>query len=393
MALRRRFVPDPRPDWSRRPSGLTAEACARAFDAPEPYTIGVEEELMILDPGTLDLTPGIEEIFPRLGGDPRFAKELRASMIESVSRVCANAAEAEEELRRARRDLIAAAGSTFSIAAAGTHPCSTRRGDITPGDRYRAIAELYPWAATRGMMCGLHVHVAVGDAARALAVYNALRSYAPELSALAANSPFFEARDTGLASVRPILNEAFPRAGTPPRLESWRDFVELLDWGRRGGSFPDATFLWWEIRPHPLFGTIELRIPDAATRVEDAGAIAAFAQCLVVWLGERHDAGERLPSHDSFRIGENAWSALRYGLDGWLLDLDTGEPEATRDRIHAVLSELDPVAARIGCAAQLEHARTLLVDNGAERQRSVNEREGMAGLVRWLVDSTDPGTA
>ena len=393
MAIRERFVPDPRPEWSREPSGLTADACAGAFDATEPYTIGIEEELMLLDAETLDLTPAIEDVFPRLGSDPRFAKELRASMIETVSHVCANAAEAEAELRAARRDLLAAVDGHVLVAAAGTHPCSTRWGDITPGDRYQQIADLYPWAATRGMMCGLHVHVAVGSADRALAVYNALRSYAPELSALAANSPFFEATDTGLASVRPILNEAFPRAGTPPRLESWRDFVELLDWGRRGGSFPDATFLWWEIRPHPLFGTLELRIPDAATRVEDAGAIAAVAQCLVAWLGERFDAGEQLPSHDSFRIGENAWSALRYGLDGWLLDLDTGDAEPTRDRIHAVLSQLEPVAARLGCPQQLEHARTLLLDNGAERQRYVHDRDGMPGLVRWLVESTDPGGA
>jgi carboxylate-amine ligase len=391
VSLRTRFVPDPRPAWAREPSGLTAADCARAFSDTDAYTVGLEEELMLLDPETLDLTPAIERVYERVAGDRRFAKELRASMIETVSPVCRDAAEAQGELHRARADLFDAVDGLVCIATAGTHPRSSRWGDITPGDRYAVIADLYPWAALRGMMCGLHVHVAVGDAKRALAVYNAIRSYGPELSALGANSPFFEGRDTGLASIRPILNEAFPRAGTPPRLESWSDFVDLLDWGRRGGSFPDATFLWWEIRPHPHYGTIELRIPDAATKVEDAGALAALAQCLVAWLGDRHDGGEQLPAHDSFRIGENSWSAQRYGLDGWLLDLDTGEAQPTRERIHALLGELHPVAQRLGCTGQLEHARTLLVDNGAERQRYVHAREGMDGLLRWLVAATHPG--
>ena len=388
--LRERFAPDPRPPWSRLPGELTVEACVRAFEETDAYTLGVEEELMLVDPETLDLTPAIERVFPRLTDDARFAKELRASMIESVSPVCRTADEVEECLRSARRALIDVSRDLACVAAAGTHPSNRRWGDITPGDRYEAIAHLYPWAAMRGMMCGLHVHVAVGGADRALAVFNALRSYAPELSALGANAPFFEGRDTGLASIRPILNEAFPRAGVPPALGSWAEFVALLDWGRRGGSFPDATFLWWEIRPHPMHGTIELRTPDAATSVADAAALASVAQALVAWLGERHDAGEQLPVHDAFRIGENSWSAMRYGLDGWLLDFETGDAEPTRDRLSRLLDDIEPTAERLGSLGHLRRARTLVADNGAERQRYVHAREGMDGLLRWLVRATDP---
>jgi carboxylate-amine ligase len=390
MATREQFAPDPRPDWASRPSGLTREGVVAAFDAATPYTVGVEEELMLLDPETLRLAPLVEPLLARLDGDTRFVREMRASAIESVSAIHANAAEAEHALADARRALLAAADGIAAVAAAGTHPLTTQHeADVSNGERYTELVEQYAWA-TRGMMCGLHVHVAVGDADRALAVFNALRGYAPEIAALAANSPFYGGLDTGLASIRPVLNAVFPRAGVPPVLESWQQYVDLLEWGRRGGSFPDETYLWWEIRPSPRFGTLELRVPDAATSAEDVGAIAAVCQSLVAWLGERHDAGEALPAYDQFRIGENAWSALRYGLGGWLLDLDTGEPHPARACVEKVLREIEPVAERLGCGQQLEHARTLLAGNGAERQRYVHERDGMDGLLRWLIAASRP---
>ena len=388
-----RYAPTPRATWGVLLPPVTPEELRQTFSATDAYTVGVEEELMLVAADTLDLAPAIEPVLAELGADPRFRQELRAAQIEIVTPVCASAAHAESVLREARRTLGEAGGELVAIAAAGTHPRSTSWGQISPGERYQLIAELYPWASQRGIACGMHVHVAIGDADRALAVYNALRSYVPELAALSANSPFLEGRDTGHASIRASLNEAFPRAGIPPAFSSWKKFVDLLDWGRSSGSFPDATFLWWELRPHPGFGTLELRVADCQTAVEDAGAVAAVAQSLAAWLGGQYDAGEALPVHDAFRIAENRWSALRFGLGGWLLDLDSGAPRPTRARLTALLDDLEPLGARLGCADQLEHARTLIADNGAERQRYVAERDGLDGLLRWLVRRTVPGAA
>ncbi len=363
----------------------------RAFEEKEPYTIGVEEELMLVSPETLDLEPAVERVLAASGGDGRLRRELRAAQIEIVTPVCQTVPRARREIREARARLVSAARGDPLVAAAGTHPFSTAWGAISEGERYRLLADEYRWASKRSVVCGLHVHVAVGAADRALAVYNALRSYLPELGALAANSPFAEGRDTGLASIRPKLNQAFPREGVPPTFADWGAFADFLAWGKAGGAFPDATFLWWDLRPHPEFGTLELRVADAQTGIDDVAAVAALAQSLVAWLGARHDAGESLPVHETSRIAENFWNALRLGLSGWLVHPESGEPEPTRERLASLLDALEPTAASLGCADELVHARALLAGNGAERQRYVAERDGMQGLVRWLVRATDPG--
>ena len=378
------FEPTPRPAW--QPSELlTAKACRAAFDGVEPYTIGLEEELMVVAPDTLELSNAGASIVA-LAADARIRPELRASQVELVTPVCRTAVEACAHLAELRHRVAEVAAGSALLAAAGTHPFSTGAGGISWDERNELIVEEYEWAALETFACGLHVHVAPGEADRALTVYNALRSYLPEIAALAANAPFARGRDTGLASIRPKLNAAFPREGVPPVLASWEEYAELVRWGRH--AFPDATFLWWEVRPHPAFGTLEVRAADAQTRVEDAAAIAAVVQSLVVWLGRRHDAGERLPAVASFRIAENFWSAVRHGLAGWMLDLETGDQGPTLERVDRLLTELEPAAAELGCDAELVQARTLLGGNGADRQRYVAGREGLEGLVRWLVAET-----
>ena len=250
------------------------------------------------------------------------------------------------------------------------------------------IEDEYRWAARRSVLCGLHVHIGVGGADRTLAVYNALRSFLPEVAALAANSPFFEGEDTELCSIRPKLLEALSRTGVPPVFPRWADFVAFVDWGRTGGLFPDGSFLWWDLRPHVGFGTLELRVADAQTRVEDAGAIAGLVQTLVAWLGDRFDRGADLPVHESHRIAENAWRAVRYGVRGELVDLESGRREPTRDRIGRLLETLGSTADRLGNTSQLEAVGVLLAGNGADRQRYVAERDGLVGLVSWLADET-----
>jgi carboxylate-amine ligase len=378
----------PAPVWAETPE-LTVAAAAEAFAHERPYTVGVEEELLLTHADSLELAPAVDEALAELGDDPRFTRELRPVQIETVTGICDSAAAACHELSAARRDLIGVLGSRYRLLACGTHPFSSAWGEVTEGERYRRIADEYTWAAQRSLACGLHVHVAVGDADRALAVFNALRSYLPEIAALGANSAFFEGRPTGMSSIRPKLNEAFPRSGVPPAFPSWEAVVEFANWGRSGGLFPDATHFWWELRPHVVHGTLELRVADTQTRVEDAGGIVALIQALVVLLSERFDAGEPLPLHETHFIAENAWRAHRYGVGGWLVDLDTGEPQPTRERIARLLADVEPFAAELGAADQLAAVRTLLAGNGADRQQYVYEREGILGLTRWLVAETE----
>ena len=232
----------------------------------------------------------------------------------------------------------------------------------------------------------MHVHVAVRGADRALAVLNALRSHLPDIAALAGNAPVHDGRDTGLASIRPKLSELLPRQGIPPAFASWEVRADYERWGRRGGVFPGAGEPWWELRAHDEVGTIELRFPDTQTTAEEAAGVLAFAAGIVAHLADRHDQGERLPVHDTIRIAENRWRAMRHGLDGSLLDLDSGEPQPTRERVRALLDQVAPAVERLGGTAALEHARVLADHNGAERQRALAARSDTKAVVAWLAD-------
>jgi len=380
------------PTWSASPR-LTAATAAAAFEHDQPFTIGIEEELFLIDRETLELAPVAEEVLPLLTNDGRFARELRPSQLETVTRVCTTAGDACRELALARRDLATAAGDRYRMLASGTHPFSRTWGGVTNGARYKEIADEYTWAAQRSLACGLHVHVAVTGAERALAVYNALRSYLPELAALGANSPYFEGRDIGMSSIRPKLNDAFPRSGVPPSFSTWDELIRFIDWGRTGGLFPDPTHFWWELRPHLVHGTIEIRVADTQTQVADATAIVAVVHSLVAFLADRYDADASMPVHPTHWIDENAWRAHRYGVRGWFVDRDTGRQEPARERISKLLAHLQPYARELGSREELEAARVLLAGNGADRQRYVCRREGLRGLVAWLARETESSAA
>jgi len=366
-----------------------AHALRRRFDAAEPFTVGVEEEVMLLDPVSGELAPVADELLRRLDGDPRFKPELPAAQLEIRTSPVAAASDAVAQLAAARRDLAAACDGLARPAASGVHPFSAAEGALTSGPRYDAIHAEYGTIARRQLVASLQVHVAVGDADAALAVHNALRSRLPELAALAANAPFHEGRDGGLASVRPTLAGLLPRQGVPPALADWEQFAAELRWGAAAGTVPEPGMWWWELRPHPLFGTLELRVPDAQSTVAEAAGVIALAQALVATLAERHAAGEPLPVAPAWRIEENRWSALRHGLDGTLADLATGAPEPTRLRLLALLDEVAPAAARLGSAELLAHARASALANGAIRQRAAARERGIAGpdgVAGWLAE-------
>jgi carboxylate-amine ligase len=367
------------------PSLPTAAALRAAFERPGPPTVGLEEELMVLDPATLDLVPRAAEVLGALDGDPRFKLELPAAQLEIVTPPAPDVATAAAVLAGARRALSAALPARARFAAAGVHPFAAPEGALNEGGRYDAIAAEYGPVARRQLVFGLHVHVAVGSADRALAVHDALRSHLPELAALAANGPYHGGRDSGLASVRPKISETLPRQGVPPAVGSWEGLAAALRWGTRAGALtgPAPAGWWWELRLHPIHGTVELRVPDAQATVADTAAVAAVAHALVVSLADRHEAGEVLPVHPAWRIEENRWSACRHGVKGTLTDLDTGEREPTRDRLERLLDDLAPTAARLGCATELEAARGLLRANGAERQRAAG---GPRAAAAWLAE-------
>lgn len=358
-----------------------------AFDAVEPFTVGLEEELMLLDPATLDLAPRAQELLERLGGDARFKRELPAAQLEIATTPTRSAPDALAQLAAARADLLDAAHELARPAAAGAHAFAAASGTLNAGERYDALHARYGPIARRQLIASLQVHVAVGGAERTFAVHDALRAHLPELAALAANAAFYGGRDSGLASVRPAVAGLLPRQAVPPPLESCERFAQELAWGAAAGAVADAGAWWWELRPHPAFGTLELRVPDAQTTLADAAGVVAVAQALVARLAERFDAGE-LPREPApgWRIAENRFAALRFGLDAELADLETGERTPARERLRALLEEIAPVAERLGSARLLPHARALAERNGADRQRDVAAERGVRGLVAWQAE-------
>jgi carboxylate-amine ligase len=363
----------------------SADPLRAAFERAESMTVGIEEELLLLDPETLDLAPRARELLERTGGDPRYKLELPAAQLEIVSPPVESAADLTEFLADARRDLAGAADGLVQLAAAGVHPFAAAEGEVNLGDRYdRTVAE-YGRVARRQLVFALQVHVAVPGAERALNVYNALRSYLPELLALSANAPFHAGEDTGLATVRPKIGEQLPRQGVPPPIESFEEFAAALAWGERAGVVHDPRVWWWELRPHPIHGTIEVRVPDAQTTVSEATAIAAVVHALVAWLAARHDSGETLAVAPTWRIEENRWAALSRGVHGRLADLRTGELEPTRERLLRLLDAIAPHAEELGSADRLAAARTLADSNGADRQRACARQGGLRAAVADLV--------
>jgi carboxylate-amine ligase len=362
----------------------TAEGLRARFDEPAPLTVGVEEEVMVLDPATGDLAPVALEVLAALGGDERFKPELPAAQLEIVAPPAAAVGEAALALLAARRALVEAA-PRLRFAGAGAHPFATPEGTLNGGERYEAIAAEYGLVARRQLVFGLHVHVALRGAERALAVYNALRSHLPELAALAANAPFHAGGDTGLASVRPVLMDPLPRQGVPPELPSWEAYADALRWGARTGWVAEPRQWWYELRPHPGYGTLEVRVADQQTTVGETGTLAAVVHALVAHLAARHDAGEDLPVIPSWRIEQNRWSACRHGLDGPLADLATGELLPARERLGGLLDDLAPVAAGLACGSELARARDMVQGGAAARQRAVVAERGLPGLVDWLA--------
>jgi carboxylate-amine ligase len=374
--------------WWHRAKPVNIQSLRTRFDEATPLTVGVEEELMLLDADTLELAPRAFEVLRALGGDPRFKLELPAAQLELLTSPAATVADVVCDVRAARADLAAAAESLgLRVAGAGAHPFSAGLGELNGGARYDVTRAEYGVVAEAQLVFGLHVHVAVGGADATIAVHDALRSRLPELAALGAAAPFYAGRDTGLASIRPEISGLLPRQGIPPALGSIEELAAQLAWGASAGALPDPRCWWWELRPHPSYGTLEVRVCDTQPDARGVGAMAAVVHALVTELSARHAAGELPPTAAAWRIAENRWSACRRGLGGHMADLESGRRRPTAERVEGLLDELAPTARRLGCDAELADARVLLDEGGeATRQRAVCAERGVRGLTAWLAE-------
>ena len=372
------------------------------FGTSDLYTLGVEEEYMLLDPESFDLVQHIEMVLDAIQGDElasRINAELMQSVLEIATPVCQTAGDVMRELQTLRayvRDVARDQG--LRVGSAGTHPFSLfERQRITAKDRYHALIDQLQYVARRELIFGMHIHVAVDDPDKAIQIVNGLLPHLAPLLALSASSPFWRGEPTGLASSRQIVFSAFPRSGPPPRFRDYEDYALVVGQLERTGCIADYTHIWWDIRPHPKWGTIEVRICDAVTRLEDAVAIAAYCQALVKQLSERYDAGDEIPSYHRILTSENKWLAARYGLDAPVMDLATGSRirSPIAKLVRRTLRDLEPHARELGSERELEGIAALIGrGNSAERQlRVYNANRDIVEVVRAIADATEPADA
>jgi carboxylate-amine ligase len=364
------------------------------FDGPR-YTVGIEEELMILDASSLDLASAIDSI---LGLEPprgEVKPELLESVLEIATAPCPDVASAAAQLQ-ALRAMVAerAAEQGLRIGASGTHPFARWEDQrVVSDDRYRGLIRSLGFVARQELVFGMHVHVGMADPEETIHVANHLRPYVPLLIALSANSPLWRGEPTGLASSRVPIFRAFPRVGLPPRFADWRDFTERVQTLVDGGVIADYTYLWYDVRPHPRLGTIEIRAMDSQTRLEHTTALAALVVSLVKLLTEQAQSGTSSPEEPWELIDENRWLAARHGLDAELLD-HTGGRRPARELTEQLLATLRPHALQLGCSEQLEGIGDLLRGgNGAHRQQMVFEaNRDLRELMGEIVEHTVPAS-
>src|SRR5919109_1632069 len=309
--------------------GPAGSVLDHAFGRGAAYTLGVEEEYMLLDPESFDLVQRIDTVLAAIVGhehEARMKPELMQSTLEVATPVCRTAGDADRELRRLRSAVrTIAAENELRMGSAGTHPFSLfERQRITARDRYRALVDQMQYVARRELIFGLHVHVAVDDPDKAIHVVNGILVALPLLMALSASSPFWRGEPTGLASTRQPIFAAFPRSGPPPRFRDYEEYAAVVGQPEKTGCIADYTHIWWDVRLHPRLGTVEIRICDAVTRVEDAVALTAFCQALVKHLCDLYESGKDIPSYHRMLTTENKWLAARYGLEAPVMDLATG---------------------------------------------------------------------
>ncbi len=363
-------------------------------------TLGIEEELMIVDPGSRDVVPDPDERIlaqaSELAGEHKVVSELLRSQIETNSRVCSSIAEIEQSLRETRRCAIEAARSHGArVVASSTHPWARWQDQkVTEKERYQRAEIDYQDSVRQFFIGGMHIHAGFGDDDRRIEVMHALRGYLAVFLALSCSSPFYAGRLTGLKSYRQMAIGALPRTGTPPAIRTRREYDAVVERYRAIEAIEDGTELWWDIRPSANYATIELRICDICPRIEDAVAIAALYACLIRHLDARLDAGEGPGELPPESVGEGRWISQRYGTFAFLPHPDgSGGRVDVAELIDELVSTLSDDARSLGCEAALARApRIVAQGNSADRQEDVYRQAMLDGAdspeaLRAVVDS------
>jgi glutamate---cysteine ligase / carboxylate-amine ligase len=370
----------------RAPAGLPRWA---RWEGSEPYTLGVEEEVMLLNPGDWALAQRIEDVLTALpeGMQSYVGAETHASAIELQTDPHGTVRETLAQLRRLRTDLAGALeGLGLAAGAAGTHPTAVwSETEITPAERYHLIHRTMRELAAREPTYALHVHVGVRSPERAIDLYNRMRAHLPTLLALSGNSPYWQGRDAGFASTRTVLFGAFPRTGMPRRWLAYDEWAEAVDLQIRSGALPEATFLWWDVRPQPRLGTVEVRVMDAQTRLEDTAALVALVQSIArLELEEGYVAGSVVGAEEV--LAENRFIAARDGMQAQLIDTTRERLRPVGELLEDLLAAAAPHAAALGCADALADVRRLAADPGAARQRrAAAQRSDLSQTVATLA--------
>jgi carboxylate-amine ligase len=361
------------------------------------FTVGVEEEFQIVDPVTWELRSHVSQLLassaPAFGD--HIKREMHQSIVEVGTKICASIDELAEEIVRIRRDLADAAERVgLRVAAAGTHPFSNWMDQVlSPGERYQNIVEELQQLARSLLIFGLHVHVAVPDRSTMIDLMNEARYFLPHLLALSTSSPFWMGRDTGLKSFRTTVFRRFPRTGIPDHFASWSEYEHYVELLVELHCIDDGKKIWWDLRPHPVFGTLEFRICDVPTAPYATIAIAALAQAIIVKLARLRERNLGFRLYHRALIEENKWRAARWGLDGKLIDFGRRREVPMRELAIELLEFVDDVVDELGSRREVEYVRRILAEGtSAERQVQIYRDTGdLRDVVRSVVEETRNG--
>jgi carboxylate-amine ligase len=363
------------------------------FASSARASLGVEMELAIIDPESRELVKGAHELLADMGEGhpdgvhPKAKAELLQSTVEIITGICQDVGEARADLAESLAEVsrgIEARG--LRLMCAGSHPFSDPIGqEVTPNERYRRLIEEMQWPARQMQIFGIHVHVGVRSGEKAIAMINALSFYIPHFLALSASSPYWMGHDTGLASVRSKVFEGLPTAGPPWQLSGWAEFERFMDTLIAARTIATIREVWWDVRPHPGFGTVELRICDGLPTLREVAAVAALSQCLVHRFDMLIDRGYTLPVPRAWVVRENKWRAARHGIDASIIVDEHGDTVPLRTALPDLVEELSPIAHRLGCSVELQDTLWIM-ERGPSylRQREI---VSAGGTLSDVVDS------
>jgi carboxylate-amine ligase len=362
------------------------------------FTLGIEEEFQTIDPATFDLRSHIGTELIERGKrllNEKVKAEMHQAVVEVGTGICRNIEEARKDVVNLRRETIKLASDHGLLLAAGaTHPFADWRvQDIYPDERYLKVVEDMQLVARSNLIFGLHVHVGIEDRETAIHLMNQMRYFLPHLLALSTNSPFWLGMNTGLKSYRTKVFDRFPRTNIPDTFSSWADFENFVNLLIRTNSIDNAKRIWWDIRPHPFFATLEVRICDLPMRVDETLAIAALIQATMCKLYKLHARNQAWRAYGRALIMENKWRASRYGLDGMLIDFGREKELPCRELILEYLDFVDDVMDELGCRKDCEYVQTILDrGTGADRQLRVFEQsKNLMEVVKYMVEETKAG--